>query len=122
MSTIAYKRGWFDGKFFFAALDSTRRARKLNWKEVAAESGVAASTLTRMSQGKRPDVDGFAAFIQWSGLDANEFLYALDKPQRRADTLAVISTCLSGDGNLSSDGARAIEEVIKVAYRRLRIS
>ena len=54
------KKGWFDSDAFYSALDAARRAQNLNWKEVAAQSGVSASTLTRMAQGKRPDVDGFA--------------------------------------------------------------
>ncbi len=61
------KSGWFDSDAFYAALDGVRRARDLNWKEVAAQSGVSASTLTRMAQGKRPDVDGLAALCRVVG-------------------------------------------------------
>ena len=43
-------RGFDLGKFH-AALNAQREAKGLNWKEVAEESGVSASTLTRMSQG-----------------------------------------------------------------------
>ena len=52
------KHGRFDSQGFYDALDATRRSRNLNWKQVAAQSGVSASTLTRMAQGRRPDVDG----------------------------------------------------------------
>jgi transcriptional regulator with XRE-family HTH domain len=52
------KSGWFDTAAFYDALDSVRQARRLNWKQVAGDSGVSASTLTRMAQGRRPDVDG----------------------------------------------------------------
>lgn len=44
--------GKFDGEGFFAAIDSVRIARNLNWKKVAEQAEVPASTLTRMSQGR----------------------------------------------------------------------
>src|SRR6516225_8882109 len=75
------KKGWFDADAFHAALDGARRAKAMNWKEVAAASGVSASTLTRMAQGKRPDVDGLAALVAWSGLNADDFVRSDDEPR-----------------------------------------
>ena len=46
----------FDVTALHAAMDSERRSRRLTWKDVAAQSGVSASTLTRLSQGRQPDV------------------------------------------------------------------
>lgn len=34
-------------------------------RELAKEIGIAASTLTRIKQGKMPDADGFAKIILW---------------------------------------------------------
>jgi transcriptional regulator with XRE-family HTH domain len=115
------KRGWFDSDGFHATLDSVRRARHLMWKDVASQSGVAASTLTRMAQGKRPDVDGLAALCAWSGLDADDFVRSEDeKPE--VDTLAMISTYLRSDRNLSPESATALDELVKATYERLRKS
>lgn len=115
------KKGWFDAEGFYAALDAARLARGLNWKQVAAGSGVSASTLTRMAQGKRPDVDGLAALCAWSGLDADDFVRIHDEQEPTApEPLAVISTYLRSDRNLSPESAAALEEVIKVTYERLR--
>ena len=55
------KKGRFDADGFYAALDAERRSRRYTWKRVADESRVSASTLTRMAQGRRPDVDSLAA-------------------------------------------------------------
>ena len=66
------KSGHFDATGFYGAIDSVRQGRELNWKQVAAQSGVSASTLTRMAQGKRPDVDGLAALAAWYGHDVEE--------------------------------------------------
>lgn len=114
------KKGWFDADAFYAALDSVRQARRLNWKQVSAESGVSASTLTRMAQGKRPDVDGLAALVAWSGLDADNYVRFADDQRPAPEPLAMISTYLKGDRNLSPQAATALEEMVKAAYQQLR--
>jgi len=114
------KRGWFDSDAFHAALDAVRRARDLNWKEVAAQSGMSASTLTRMAQGKRPDVDGLAALVAWSGLNADDYVRSDDEERPEAEPLAMISTYLRSDRNLSPEAARALDELVKATYERLR--
>lgn len=114
------RRGWFDLEGFHAALDAARRAKGLNWKQVAAASGVSASTLTRMSQGKRPDVDGLAALAAWSGLDTDDFVRTEIGERPEPEPLAMISTYLRGDKNLSPEAAAALEAVIKVTYDQLR--
>lgn len=114
------KKGWFDAEAFYAALDAARQARKLNWKQVAGESGVSASTLTRMAQGKRPDVDGLAALVAWSGVDADDFVRTAGEPKPAPEPLAMISTYLRSDRHLSAAAATALDELIKVTYERLR--
>ncbi len=115
------KHGWFDAEGFYEALDATRLARKLNWKQVAAESGVSASTLTRMAQGRRPDVDGLAALTAWSGLSADDFVRSEGRPAE-PDALAQITTYLRSDRNLTPEAATALDELIKATYERLRKS
>src|ERR1700735_491377 len=97
----------FDTESFHAALDSQRMAMNLTWKDVAAESGVSASTLTRMSQGKRPDVDGLAALLKWSGLLAENFYY--DADVGKPEPLAQITMILRGDKRLSAANKRTLE-------------
>jgi transcriptional regulator with XRE-family HTH domain len=115
------KSGWFDSDAFHSALDAVRIARGLNWKEVAAKSGVSASTLTRMAQGKRPDVDGLAALVAWSGLDADDFVRTSNNEAKpMAEPLAMISTYLRSDRNLTPEAAEALDELVKATYQRLR--
>lgn len=109
-------RGEFDIVGFHAALDAQRAAKGLNWKEISEQSGVSASTLTRMSQGRRPDIDGLALLLAWSGLDAANFLPEANNPE----PLAQISANLRADRNLSPESAKALEDIIKVAYERFR--
>jgi len=114
------KKGSFDASAFFSALDAQRAARRLTWKDVANQSGVSASTLTRMAQGRRPDVDSLAALITWSGLIADDFIRTTEKDRTQPETLAMISTHLWADKNLTEEGAIALEELIKATYERLR--
>lgn len=109
-------KGEFDITGFHAALDAQRVAKGLNWKEVSEESGVSASTLTRMSQGRRPDIDGLALLLAWSGLDASNFLPGANSPE----PLAQITANLRADRSLQPESAKALEEIIKIAYERFR--
>lgn len=114
------KAGWFDSQGFYQALDAVRIGRKLTWKVVAEESGVSASTLTRMAQGRRPDVDGLAALAAWSGLDTNDFVRSHATIPERLEPLAMISTYLRSDRNLTPEAATALDELIRATYERLR--
>jgi transcriptional regulator with XRE-family HTH domain len=111
-------RTLFDSDRLYSALDAARAARGLSWRDVAKESGVSASSLTRIGQGKRPDVDSLAALCAWSGLDARDFMEL--EGQQRAEPLALISTYLRGDPNLSPDAAEFIDDLVRTSYQRLR--
>jgi transcriptional regulator with XRE-family HTH domain len=108
----------FDNRGFFAALDAQRATRRMTWKQVAEESGVAASTLTRMAQGKRPDVDGLTALVRWSGLKAERFMGMEDALP--AEPLAEISSLLQSDTRLSAQNRSALEHMLRAAYEQLR--
>lgn len=113
-------KGQFDVEAFYSALDSQRQSQRMTWKQVAEESGVSASTLTRMAQGRRPDVDSMAALLVWSGLDANSFVRGERSEQSGSDPLATITAYLRADPHLTPQSAAAIEAVVKAAYEKLR--
>jgi transcriptional regulator with XRE-family HTH domain len=48
--------------------DEKRRQRSWLWKDVARELDLSASTLTRLSQGKRPDADALMTLLIWLDL------------------------------------------------------
>jgi transcriptional regulator with XRE-family HTH domain len=110
----------FNVESFYAALDSQRQSKKLTWKQVAEKSGVSASTLTRMAQGRRPDVDSLAALLDWSGLKAELFVQGGKATQVESDPLAQITAYLRADSHLTPEGAAAIEAIVKAAYEKLR--
>jgi transcriptional regulator with XRE-family HTH domain len=106
----------FDVERFYAALDATREARGLTWRAVAQQSGVAASTLTRIGQGKRPDVDGLSALLSWAGLDAKNFLGQPTSAESSSESLAQITALLRADKNLQPESAKMLEQMLKAAY------
>jgi|SRR5215213_6417534 len=111
----------FDGDAFYRALEATVRARSKNWKDVAGETGVSASTLTRMAQGRRPDAASMAALSAWAGLNPSDFVSAAYK-SKRPEALSQISTLLRADPNLDAQSAEAVEAIVRAAYERLRKS
>jgi transcriptional regulator with XRE-family HTH domain len=109
----------FDGEKFVAALDSTRRARNMTWRKVADEAHVSASTLTRLSQGKRPDVDSLGALSHWAGLETGAF-YTSSTPAPKVEPLTQVTTYLRADPNLSQEGAKALEAILLATYEQFR--
>lgn len=109
----------FDGERFVAALDSTRQARNLTWRKVADQAEVSASTLTRMAQGKRPDVDSLAALSRWSGLKADDF-FTDGSSTNSMEPLAQVTAYLRADPNLSEVSKNALEAILRAAYTSLK--
>jgi transcriptional regulator with XRE-family HTH domain len=66
--------GDFDAMAFYKALDAERENKRLTWKQLASATGVGASTLTRMAQGRRPDADSLAKLSAWAGLNPADYV------------------------------------------------
>ena len=75
-----------------------------------------------MAQGKRPDVDGFAALVGWLGMPADGFLRPAEptKAKRKPDTMAMISTYLRADKQLDKKSVVALEDIIQAAWKSLK--
>ena len=112
--------GQFDAHGFFSALDGVRQSRGLSWKAVAKKAGISASTLTRMAQGKRPDVDTLAALVTWSGLKSDQFIRNENDMRPNTETLGEVAALLRADRNLSERDADMLLEVVKVTYEHIR--
>lgn len=110
----------FDAEAFYAALDSEREARGKTWKQVAKEAKVSASTLTRMGQGKRPDVDSLASLTVWSGVEVDQFVRGKGQDKNLPEPLTRITALLRADKNLTSEGVETLEAIMKSAYSHLK--
>src|SRR5580698_4262541 len=98
----------FDGNAFYSAILSTVVARGISWKQVSVGTGVSATTLTRMGQGRRPDAASLAALSAWAGLNPADFVGSSNRTSA-PEPLAQISVLLRSDPRLNSEAAIALE-------------
>src|SRR6266702_8230281 len=66
----------FDRKLFSASIQAKLLESQLSLREAAKESGISLATLSRLSNGKVPDIDHFVAVVRWLQIDANAFMDA----------------------------------------------
>lgn len=109
----------FDADSFYKSLAITVSVKQKNWRQVSEETGVGASTLTRMSRGSMPDAASLAALCAWSGINPSDFVTSKFK-QNSAEPLSQISRLLRSDPNLNKKSAESLESIIKTAYENLK--
>jgi len=108
----------FDNEAFFSALNAERLSRQMTWKEVAQEAGINASTLTRMGDGKNPDVNGLAALLAWSGLKAEDFIPDASKDSSQNFSQAV--ALLRAVPDLSKPQLDVLVKILQRTYETLK--
>ncbi len=108
-----------------AALVKAKRGKK-GLREVAKEiGGISPSTLSRVEQGKMPDVDTFTKICDWLGVAPDEFFQsdiqeasaesAIPIPPG-ASTADAIEVYLRADKELDPETAEALAEMVRAAY------
>ena len=107
----------FNARAFYEVLSSVVEARSVAWRQVARETGITPSTLTRMGQGRQPDAPSLAALSAWAGLNPADFV-GQPTEGARSDPLVVISRALRSDPDLQPDAAKALEDIMRIAYDR----
>lgn len=65
----------FDWDGFYYDLNTIRLKRHMSWRDVAQQSHVVASSLTRLQQGKSLTVENLARLLIWSGLSFDTYIY-----------------------------------------------
>jgi transcriptional regulator with XRE-family HTH domain len=112
--------GQLDVAALHAALDAERRARAISWRQLAKEVGISPSTLTRLANGHRPDVDAFAALVHWLGMPAEHFLSS-DRPAGpEPDLMTQLAPLLRARRDLAEKDITYLEDLIAAAVRRFR--
>lgn len=111
----------FDGMGFYKALNDIREMKSLNWKQVGEQTGVSASTLTRMGQGRRPDADSLAKLSAWGRVNPADFvLNQVNERGSQEDTLPQVFALFRADPKLNEQSVKALEEMVRAAYKNLR--
>jgi len=112
--------GPFDTERFVRALDSARVERGVSWREIARAVKVSASTITRVRQGAKPDLDTFFNLCRWAGLNPQEFdTLQVNADLARGSSLTAIAAVLRSDPRLDSDDAELLEALLASAYQRM---
>ncbi|MDP9050685.1 MAG: helix-turn-helix domain-containing protein [Acidobacteriota bacterium] len=101
-----------------APLFSQRRAELgLSLREVSAQCGVPVATLSRVEQGRTPDLTTFRRIVEWLGLPPERFL---NPTTRSVSTPEVISEHLRLDPTLSPDDVEKIAGLVRTMYDALQ--
>ena len=55
------------------AITAVARHRKISMRDVAAETGLSPSTLSRLAQGQKPDADSLVTLLAWLNAEPGAF-------------------------------------------------
>src|SRR6059058_3265085 len=112
--------------------DAVRRRREqqgMSLRDVAEETGVSASTLSRIENGTgKPDADNIARLTAWLDMPVERVMSAR-KNEEGTDASAVVyfpheatpdivEAHLRADRNLTPETAKALSELFRVAYQQ----
>jgi transcriptional regulator with XRE-family HTH domain len=88
----------------------------LSLREVSAQCGVPVATLSRVEQGRTPDLANFRRIVEWLGLPPERFLQATT---RSVSTPDVIGEHLRLDPTLRPEDAEKIAGLVRTMYDAL---
>ncbi len=114
------------------AIKAKREKRGL--REAAEEIGdVSASTLSRIEQGKAPDLETFLRLCDWLQMPPEAFIESDDpgaddnfgmdgpSPSPSMSTLQVIEVHLRADRELDPESADALANMVRAAYHAIKL-
>src|SRR5436190_14902211 len=111
------------------AVRRRREQQNLSLRDVADETGVSASTLSRIENGTgKPDADNIARLTAWLDMPVERVMSAR-KNEEGTDASAVVyfpheampdivEAHLRADRNLTPETAKALSELFRVAYQQ----
>jgi transcriptional regulator with XRE-family HTH domain len=117
---VTVPKGYVDVSALYATLDAQRQADGLSWRQLAHKIGISPSTMTRMANGNRPDIDAFAALVQWLGMPAEQFMIDDEPPERdEPDLVAQMAPLLRARKDLTVKDVEYLEDLIRAAVRHM---
>ena len=93
----------------------------LGLRKVAKDAGVSASTLSRVEQGKVPDLDSFIRICNWLEVSTDYFTKNKNKGSEKEATRTIIFAHLRADRTLEPETAEALVKMIQIAYDAVKI-
>lgn len=107
------------------AIKRRREELKLSLRDVADETGVSASTLSRIENGTgKPDADNIARLTDWLDMPIDRVMRKKGRSESvepvvyypHEATPEIVEAHLRADKNLSEETANALSELFRVAY------
>ena len=90
-------------------------------REVAAEIGISYATLSRVENGKLPDLQTFSKICTWLELDPGEILGCRNKPKpSQSKEGATVFAHFRADKNLDQDTLQALTEMVLRAQKMIQ--
>lgn len=80
-----------DIQLLYRAVETVQHYRRISAREIAREIGVSPSTLTRIKDGHRPEVDAFASIISWLKADPLAFITRADGSAAEEDERVLVA-------------------------------
>ena len=81
-------------------------------REVATEIGVSSATLSRIENGKLPDLETFSLICNWLELDPNDILGCKTTTAEETTEDNLVHAHLRADRHLSQDAIQSLAEMI----------
>ena len=110
------------------AVRRKRNEANLSLRDVADETGVSASTLSRIENGTgKPDADNIARLTAWLDVPMERILSGRSNEDQhqaavvyypRESTPEIVEAHLRADRNLNAETAAALSELFRVAYNQ----
>src|SRR5262247_1839003 len=111
-----------------SAVRRRREQQNLSLRDVADETGVSASTLSRIENGTgKPDADNIARLASWLDMPIERVMHhgqrAASDPKPvvyypHESTPEIVEAHLRADKHLTPETARALSELFRVAYKQ----
>ena len=90
-------------------------------REVATEIGISYATLSRVENGKLPDLQTFSKICKWLELDPGEILGCKNKPKpSQAKEGATVLAHFRADKNLNPNTLQALTEIVLRAQKMIQ--
>ena len=107
------------------AVKRRREELKLSLRDVADETGVSASTLSRIENGTgKPDSDNIARLSAWLDMPIDRLMTKKSEEVEpviyypHEATPEIVEAHLRADKNLNAETAQALSELFRVAYKQ----
>lgn len=100
-------------------LAQRRRSLGMSLREASQSSGVPVATLSRIEQGRMPDLGTFRRVVEWIGEKPERFFAPTERVENTADTIA---EHLRADPALTDAAADKIASIVRDLYESLASS